>query len=89
MEKDAAEFGKHSVVVSFMNNAVSIRRADGSLVTTGIVLNSFMHNALSIRRADGSLITTGIVLHSFMHSALSIMNHSTKMCSQQSMIFQL
>jgi len=36
LEKDSSEFGKHAVVVSFVNNSIGVRRADGSLVATGV-----------------------------------------------------
>ena len=35
IEKEASEFGKHAVVVTFVNNSFGVRRADGSLVATG------------------------------------------------------
>ena len=36
VERDSAEFGKHPVINSFLKNSISVRRADGSLVTTGV-----------------------------------------------------
>ena len=36
MERDSAEFGKYPVITSFENNSVSVRKGDGSLVTTGV-----------------------------------------------------
>ena len=36
VERDTGEFGKHPVIVSFLRNSLSVRRADGSLVTTGV-----------------------------------------------------
>jgi intraflagellar transport protein 80 len=37
VDKDAAgEFGKNPTIVSFLSNSVSVRRADGSLVTTAV-----------------------------------------------------
>ena len=67
MEKDSTEFGKHAVVGSFVNNSIGIRRADGSLVATGIniyaVVGSFVNNSVGIRKADGSLVATGISIY--------------------------
>ena len=36
VERDSAEFGKYPVITSFENNSVSVRKGDGSLVTTGV-----------------------------------------------------
>jgi intraflagellar transport protein 80 len=36
IERDATEFGKHPSLVSFVGNHLSIRRADGSLVSTAV-----------------------------------------------------
>ena len=36
IEKETTEFGKNPTLVSFINNTVSVRRADGSLVTSAI-----------------------------------------------------
>lgn len=36
IERDASEFGKNPSIVSFVGNSVSVRRADGSLVTTAV-----------------------------------------------------
>ncbi|XP_002738919.2 intraflagellar transport protein 80 homolog [Saccoglossus kowalevskii] len=37
LEKDTSEFGKNPNLVSFLGNHLTIRRADGSLVSTGII----------------------------------------------------
>ena len=34
IERDASEFSKHPTLVYFIGNHVSVRRADGSLITT-------------------------------------------------------
>ena len=36
IEKESVEFGKHPVIIRFVGNNVAIRRADGSLVNTGV-----------------------------------------------------
>ena len=36
VERDSTEFGKYPVITSFENNSVSVRKGDGSLVTTGV-----------------------------------------------------
>ena len=36
IERDSSEFGKNPSIVAFTGNTVSVRRADGSLVTTAI-----------------------------------------------------
>ena len=36
IERDASEFGKRPTLVNFVGNHISIRRADGSLVTTAV-----------------------------------------------------
>ena len=36
MERDSTEFGKYPVITNFENNSVSVRKGDGSLVTTGV-----------------------------------------------------
>ena len=36
IERDASEFGKNASIVSFSGNSLSVRRADGSLVTTAV-----------------------------------------------------
>ena len=36
IERDATEFSKHPTLVSFIGNHVSVRRADGSLITTSV-----------------------------------------------------
>ena len=36
IERDAAEFGKRPTLISFVGNHISIRRADGSLITTAV-----------------------------------------------------
>ncbi len=35
VEREAGEYGKHPALVRFTGNTISIRRPDGSLVTTG------------------------------------------------------
>ena len=37
VERDSGEFGKYPVITSFQHNSVSVRRGDGSLVTTAIL----------------------------------------------------
>ncbi len=36
IERDASEFGKSATIAAFHGNTISIRRADGSLVTTAV-----------------------------------------------------
>ena len=36
IERDASEFSKHPNLVSFIGNHVSVRKADGSLITTSV-----------------------------------------------------
>ena len=36
IERDASEFSKHPNLVSFIGNHVSVRKADGSLLTTSV-----------------------------------------------------
>ena len=36
VERDSGEFGKYPVITSFQHNSLSVRRGDGSLVTTGV-----------------------------------------------------
>ena len=36
IERDASEFGKRPSLINFVGNHISIRRADGSLITTAV-----------------------------------------------------
>lgn len=36
IERDASEFGKRPTLINFVGNHISIRRADGSLITTAV-----------------------------------------------------
>jgi intraflagellar transport protein 80 len=36
IERDASEFGKNASIANFHGNSISVRRADGSLVTTAV-----------------------------------------------------
>lgn len=56
IERDAGEFGKNPSIVSFIGNSVSVRRADGSLVTTAIspYPSLLLEYALSNRWSEAS-----------------------------------
>ncbi|XP_078612464.1 intraflagellar transport protein 80 homolog isoform X2 [Branchiostoma floridae x Branchiostoma japonicum] len=56
MEKDATEFGKNPQIVNFLGNHVIIRRADGSLVSTGVSpYPSMLHSYVSNSRWDDAV----------------------------------
>lgn len=55
-EKDASEYGKNAVVDSFLDTVVTVRRADGSLVTTNVSpYPALLHNYVTAKHWDDAV----------------------------------
>ncbi|XP_063603960.1 intraflagellar transport protein 80 homolog [Penaeus indicus] len=55
-EKDATEYGKNAVVDSFLDTVVTVRRADGSLVTANVSpYPALLHNYVTAKHWDDAV----------------------------------
>ncbi|XP_027217373.1 intraflagellar transport protein 80 homolog [Penaeus vannamei] len=55
-EKDATEYGKNAVVDSFLDTVVTVRRADGSLVTASVSpYPALLHNYVTAKHWDDAV----------------------------------
>ncbi|CAL4111796.1 unnamed protein product, partial [Meganyctiphanes norvegica] len=79
MEKDAADFGKNAVIVSFLDTVVTMRRADGSLVTSSVSpYPSLLHNYVAARRWDDAVRLARFVKDNTVWACLASMAVSSK-----------
>ncbi|XP_013386357.1 intraflagellar transport protein 80 homolog isoform X2 [Lingula anatina] len=73
-EKDASEFGKNPQLLSFLGSHVSLRRADGSLVSTGISpYPAMLHNFVMGSRWEDAVRLCRFVKDDTMWSCLAAM----------------
>ncbi|XP_045128913.1 intraflagellar transport protein 80 homolog [Portunus trituberculatus] len=74
MERDAVEYGKNAVVDSFLDSVVTVRRADGSLVTTSITpYPALLHNYVTAKRWDDAVRLARFVKDDIVWACLAAM----------------
>ncbi|XP_014664680.1 PREDICTED: intraflagellar transport protein 80 homolog [Priapulus caudatus] len=73
-EKDSSEFGKNPFIISFLGNHVTLRRVDGSLVTTGITpYPAILHGYVSSAHWDEAVRLCRFVKETFLWASLAAM----------------
>lgn len=68
IERDASEFGKRPTLINFVGNHISIRRADGSLITTAVSpYPAVVYNNATANRYVVDNIRLGPRFNAFIH----------------------
>uniref|UniRef100_T1J418 Uncharacterized protein n=1 Tax=Strigamia maritima TaxID=126957 RepID=T1J418_STRMM len=75
MEKDSSEFGKSPQIVSFVGNLISIRRMDGSLISTPVSpYPSILHGFVTASKWDDAIRLCRFIKDETVWSCLAAMS---------------
>ncbi|KAK3862875.1 hypothetical protein Pcinc_031302 [Petrolisthes cinctipes] len=74
LEKDASEFGKNAAVDSFLDTQITVRRSDGSLVTTSVSpYPALLHNYITTKHWDDAVRLARFVKDDIVWACLAAM----------------
>ncbi|XP_045601736.1 intraflagellar transport protein 80 homolog [Procambarus clarkii] len=79
LEKDASEFGKNAIIDNFLDSVVTMRRADGSLVTTNVSpYPALLQNYVTTKHWDDAVRLARFVKDDIVWACLAAMATANK-----------